>query len=159
LAHSLRESGGVPGICSIAEEAIRASEPALIPDVTDRTGSSLLTLGEENANTRLALDCARAWQLAPPAGVVTAEDFVVDVLIAYSKRHCLEKVSPRLVANGTADATEARRLAGDALAAAPLREIARQLLAREDASTLRAPSRARRSAESLLDTPFSELPS
>jgi hypothetical protein len=159
LAHSLRESGGIPGLASIAADAVRAATPALIPDTAERVGQDLSAAATQNANTRLALDCARAWELAPPDGAASSEDFVVDVLTAYSRRHCLEKVAPRLVANGIADAAETRLLIDAALNAAPLLEIARQILAREDAATLKAPGRTRRSIESILGTPFSELPS
>lgn len=156
LAHSLRESGGIPGLSAIARRAVVAATPALIRDLSDPNEPATSAAG--NANTRLALDCASAWRAAPPERAVTEVDFVADVLAAYSKRHCLEKVAPRLVANGIGDAAEIRTLLNDALAAGRLQDIARQLLAREDAATLRAPSTARRSAESILDTPFSELP-
>jgi hypothetical protein len=154
LTHSLRESGGIPGICSIAARAVQAATPSLIPDTSEHDGEA----GTDNANTRLALDRARAWQLAPPDRAVTEADFVADVLDAYSRRHCLEKVAPRLVTNGIGDAAEIRTLLADALAAGRLHEIAKQLLARDDASTLRAPGVQRRPVESILDTPFSELP-
>jgi hypothetical protein len=157
LVELLKSTGGVPGLDVLADWVERHFGGQGRLDIAVDDVPHLPP--ETNENTRLAWSRAKALAAAAPDGISSTDalsfttEFVTDLVRRYGE----DRILPLRIGGGQCTLAEAKARMASALEFARVTDIARQLLARPSAATLRTPGHKRVPTVEVLHVGFSQL--